>query len=63
MTQYTNDERVRTWLLFILGFAVVIKFAFISPDSKVDPWLTSLVAGCLFGKAVINIWRGGDRHD
>lgn len=62
MSQYPIDDRVRTWLLFFLGFAVVIKFAFVSPDSRVDPWLTALVAGCLFGKAVYNIWRG-ERHD
>lgn len=62
MTQYTQDERIRTWLLFVLGIAVVIKFAFASPNA-IDPLLTTLVAGCLFGKAVINIWRGTDRHD
>lgn len=59
MTQTSNqDERIRTWLLFVLGVAVVIKFAFVSPG-VIDPLLTTLVAGCLFGKSVINIWRGG----
>lgn len=62
MTQYTSDDRIRTWILFALGVAVVIKFAFASPDT-LDPLLTTLVAGCLFGKAVINIWRGTDKHD
>lgn len=62
MTQYSQDERIRTWVLFFLGVGVVIKFAFASPG-QIDPLLTTLVAGCLFGKAVINIWRGPDKHD
>lgn len=56
MTTSGSDERIKTWILFFLGIAVVMKFAFASPD-QIDPLLTTLVAGCLFGKAVINIWR------
>lgn len=52
-----GDERIRTWVLFAAGLIILFKFAFASPK-VIDPALTFLVVGCLFGKGLLNIWRG-----
>lgn len=60
MTTPVSDERIRTWLLFIAGLVILVKYAFWT-TTQIDPLLTTLVVGCLWGKGMINIWKGGDK--
>lgn len=53
-----TDERIRTWALFIAGLSFMAKFVFWTPTA-INPLLTFLISGCIFGKAVLNLWKGG----
>lgn len=54
------DERLRTWILFAAGIVVLMKFSFASPND-IPPALTLVVVGCLFGKGILNVWKGGSK--
>lgn len=55
-----TDERVRTWILFVVGVVFLSRFAWTSQQT-LNPYLTTLIAGCIFGKAVLNLFK--DRGD
>lgn len=54
------DDRIRTWLSFLLGSAFVLKFMFWTPVS-IDPLLGLLIALLLFGPGILSLWRGGSK--
>lgn len=60
MAGETQDERIRTWVLFVVGLAFLTKYAFWTPAS-INPYLTTLIGGMIFGKAVLGLWKKGDR--
>lgn len=58
-TSPSGDSRIRTWVLFVAGLVFLAKFALYSPTT-LNPLLTTLIAGCLFGPSVFSIWGGKD---
>jgi hypothetical protein len=58
--KYTNDERLRTWLSFGLGFGWVVRFMFEEPVAM-EPSVGLLIAVLLFGPGIITLWKGGSK--
>lgn len=54
-----NDERIRTWIRFVMGFAFLVYFCFVNVDALKSIPLTFIIGACIFGSAWVSLWRGG----
>lgn len=59
MTFTDADKRSQRWVLFVVGVAFLTKFAIWTP-TLLNPYMTALIGGCLFGPAVFGLWKGKD---
>lgn len=56
----STEKRIRTNISFLAGLAFLAKFAIWTP-ALINPYLTLLIAACLFGPGVISVLQSGKK--
>lgn len=57
-----GQKRLITFLSAICGLACLVYFSFFNP-AEINPYLTTLIASCIFGPGVIAQWKGSDEDE
>lgn len=57
-----TEKRIKAWISFVAGLAFLGKFALFTP-ALLNPALTVLIAACIFGPGVIQIFSGNRNDD